>query len=196
MRSRRILLPMMLLIIAGCAGHERTVLLPDREGRGSVLVVTGSRGEIFLDKPYMAADVYSDGRIETTVLGPEAVNRQFGPALSAQPPIPASFTVYFVEDSDELTSESKPTMEKMKAELLRRPFPEMTVIGHTDSVGTAAYNDSLSLKRAEAVRRMLLQAGVSARSIEVAGRGSRELLIPTQEGVSEPRNRRVEINVR
>lgn len=196
MHSQRLLVLIALFVFMGCAGHDRTVLLPDREGRSSALVVKTTRGETVLDKPYQAADVYQDGRVETKVLNPDAVSRQFGEALATQPPLPVSFTVYFIEGSDELTSESKPIMADIKEALLRRPFPEITVIGHTDSVGTATYNDTLSLKRAEAVRRILLQEGISAVSIDVAGRGSRELLVPTQDGVSEPRNRRVDISVR
>ena len=69
------------------------------------------------------------------------------------------------------------------------------MIGHADSVGRTAFNDSLSLKRADAVRRILIQAGIRAGKIDTVGRGSREPLVPTAEGVSEPRNRRVEIIV-
>ena len=196
MRVHWILISVVLLVVLGCASHDRALLLPDQEGRSGVLVVKSSRGETVLDKPYNAADIYPNGRVEMKTLNPEAVDRQFGQALAAKPPKPVSLTLYFIEGSDELTSESKPIMEKIKSELTRRPFPEITVIGHTDSVGTVAYNDALSLKRAEAVRRVLVQAGISAVSIDVAGRGSRELLVQTKEGVSEPRNRRVEISVR
>ena len=70
------------------------------------------------------------------------------------------------------------------------------VIGHTDTVGSLAYNDKLSLARAERLRDMLVELGIPAERIHVAGRGKRELLVPTEDNVSEPRNRRVEINVR
>jgi outer membrane protein OmpA-like peptidoglycan-associated protein len=70
------------------------------------------------------------------------------------------------------------------------------VIGHTDSVGTLAYNDRLSLARAERVREMLVAMGIPAARIQAAGRGKRELLVPTDDNVAEARNRRVEINVR
>lgn len=196
MRAKWILTLMVLAVFLGCAGHDRAVLLPDQEGRSGALVVKSSQGETILDKPYRAADVYSSGRVETKTLGPEAVRQQFGQALAAQPPKPVSFMLYFLEGGDELTPESKPAMKQIKAELTRRPFPEITVIGHTDSVGTDEYNDALSLKRAEAVRRILVEAGIAAILIDVAGRGSREMLVQTKAGVSEPRNRRVEINVR
>jgi len=70
------------------------------------------------------------------------------------------------------------------------------VIGHTDTVGADAFNDKLSLERAQTVREILIGMGVPAQNITAAGRGRRELLVPTADNVSEPRNRRVELNVR
>jgi OOP family OmpA-OmpF porin len=197
MRTQWLVTILILTVVAGCAGTPlRAVLLPDQEGRVGAITVKAAQGETILDQPYQAADVLAGNRIETTILDPAVVQKQFGQALSAQPPRPVSFTVYFIEGRDELTPDSKPLMDKIKAELTRRPFPQITVIGHTDRVGSIADNDKLSLKRAEAVRRMLIQAGIAASLIDVEGRGPRELLVPTDDGVAEPRNRRVEISVR
>jgi outer membrane protein OmpA-like peptidoglycan-associated protein len=63
-------------------------------------------------------------------------------------------------------------------------------------VGGLDYNDQLSRARAERTREMLVSLGIPADRIEAAGRGKRELLVHTDENVSEARNRRVEINVR
>lgn len=196
MLARCFLIIMLLSALIGCGGHERAVLLPDQKGNSGALIIKSAGEETILDQPYSAADVYADGQIKTRVLDPDFVRQQYGETLSALPPRPISFTLYFFADRDELTPESLPVMEQVKAELSRRPFPEIIVIGHTDTVASAAYNDPLSLKRAEAVRQMLLQAGISAILIDVAGRGSRELIVQTKDGVSEPLNRRVEINVR
>lgn len=196
MRARLIFILVTLIVVSGCARYDRVVLLPGKDIRPGVLVVKSAQGEALLDQPFKTADVYSDGSIETKVLDSETVSRQFGPALSAQPPRPVSFTLYFIEGTNELTPESLPVLEQVKTELKQRTFPEIFIIGHTDSLGSTDYNDSLSLKRAEAIRNVFLQAGISALSIDVAGRGSREKLVPTKEGVFEPRNRRVEISVR
>ena len=84
----------------------------------------------------------------------------------------------------------------IKAELAARPAPEIVVTGHTDRVASLAYNDELSLKRAQAVRSALIAAGIDAAQIEVAGRGEREPAVATADEVDEERNRRVEITVR
>ncbi len=198
MRTRWIMTILLLPLIIGCAAKPnlRVVLLPDQAKSAGSVIIKSPQSEVTLDQSYMAADVYEDNKIESKVLDPEAVQKQFGQALSAQPLRPVSYILYFIVEKDELTSESKMIMNKIKVELEQRPFPQIIVIGHTDRIGTDAYNDALALKRAEMVRRILIEAGFSAAGIETAGRGSRELLVPTGEGVPEPQNRRVEISIR
>ncbi len=84
----------------------------------------------------------------------------------------------------------------MLSEIAKHPVPDIVVIGHTDSVGSDTFNDALALRRAETVRAMLIGRGLAPDSIVAVGRGKRELLVPTPDGVAEPRNRRVEIVVR
>ena len=96
----------------------------------------------------------------------------------------------------ELTPESKPILAQVIAEIARLPAPKIVVIGHTDRVGTLARNDALSLQRAGRMRDELVKAGVDPAKIRVEGRGEREPLVPTADEVAEPRNRRVEINIR
>ena len=95
-----------------------------------------------------------------------------------------------------MTPDSEREVERVFAEIAARPYPEILVIGHTDAVGNAQFNDQLSRQRAQRVRDDLVKRGIPADRIEVSGRGKREPLIPTSQGVSEPKNRRVEINVR
>lgn len=175
---------------------DRVVLLPQSDGRPSAVVVKSAKGETVLDRPYAAVAVGSAGTLAVGATDAEAVRARYGAALAAHAPRPVSYVVYFVTGKEELTPESGPELDQVKAELLRRPAPEIAVIGHTDSVGSAPDNDALSLRRARFVRDVLVAAGIDATGIETAGRGERELLVPTADGVAEPKNRRVEINVR
>ena len=120
----------------------------------------------------------------------------FGAALAAQPARPRSFQLYFIEGSDTFTDETRRTVEQIFGEIARRPAPEIAVVGHTDRVGSDQSNDALSLKRAEFVRGELIKRGLAPDGIQASGRGEREPIVPTADGVSEPRNRRVEIIVR
>ena len=95
-----------------------------------------------------------------------------------------------------MTPESEREVERVFAEIAARPYPEILVIGHTDAVGNAQFNDQLSRQRAQRVRDDLIKRGIAADRIEVSGRGKREPLVKTSSDVAEPRNRRVEIIVR
>ncbi len=109
---------------------------------------------------------------------------------------PTSFLVYFVEGTDELNPDAKRAIDRVAAEIAKRPAPEIAIVGHTDFVGTDQYNDSLSLQRAVRVKDLLVRRGIPAKIIQTAGRGKREPLVKTSDAVAEPRNRRVEIIVR
>lgn len=184
------------VFVAGCATPTgEVVLLPSPDGHASVLAVKQGEREVVLDKPYAAA--------ETTTQGPRSfessakdVEARFGNALAAQPARPQTFTLYFVEGSNELTDASKRVFESVFPDIARHSVPDIVVIGHTDSVGTDAYNDKLSLQRADAVRDALVARGIPAMDIVAEGRGKRDPLVATGEGVSEARNRRVEVIVR
>jgi len=175
---------------------ERVVLLPGPDGKAGVVEVTTSTGSILLDQPYAAAAIGSHGSINAVREDAATVHARYGAALIAQPVRPVSFSVFFIRGKDEFTEESKPLVEKLKAEIAQRPAPEIMVIGHTDRVGSEASNDALSHKRAEAMRVELISAGIAASSISIAGRGEREPLVPTADEEAEPKNCRVEVNVR
>ncbi len=124
------------------------------------------------------------------------VRQSFGVAIEALPARPTTFLLYFVTATDEPTDESKEELKKILAELRQRAVPDIMVVGHTDTVGESEANDLLSARRAERTKGFLVEIGIPARQIQTAGRGERELLVPTADNVDEPRNRRVEINVR
>ena len=69
----------------------------------------------------------------------------------------------------------------------------ITATGHTDTMGTAAYNMALSERRAKAVQKQLEHLGIPAGEIVVHWKGKSEPLVQTGDGVKEPQNRRVEI---
>lgn len=182
------------LLLAACAS-ERVVLLPSPDGKASALLLNPGQNEQRLEQPY-AASVRRAGNHQPYQATAAEVQERFGPALAAQPQRPRSFVVYFQDGSDALTAESLATFDVVKAEIKNRGAAEVTVIGHTDRVGSLQANDALSLKRAAMVREALLAAGLDGKLIELAGRGEREPLVPTEDEVAEPKNRRVEINVR
>lgn len=182
------------LLLSACAS-ERVVLLPSADGSTGAVVVRDAKGEYRLDKPYEGTVRRLGGNRPESVSA-EVVNETFGAALAALPPRASSYILYFQPGGNQLTPDSQTELKRMLAVLASHPAPEVRVIGHTDSVGNARSNEALSMQRAEAVRDQLVKAGVAASSIEAVGRGERELLVLTADEVDEPRNRRVEINLR
>jgi outer membrane protein OmpA-like peptidoglycan-associated protein len=171
-------------------------LLPGPDGKVGAVVVKPLNGdERLLDQAY-AQVVAGSTEAQLAALSASDVQARYGQTLSAQPPRPLSLTVYFKSGSDQPADESLAAVEELKKAMRERPAPEIVVIGHTDRVGKLEDNDKLSLKRAEAMRSALVAVGVPGTAIEVAGRGEREPLVATADEVAEPRNRRVEINIR
>jgi len=188
-----------LLPLVGCARPARTdlyVLMPGADGKTGALSVESGGKQAVLDQPYAAVRVKESGLVEPGSVTEQEARQAFGAALAAQPGRPTSFVLYFLENRDELTPDSRQTLSSVVDEIARRPAPEIVVIGHTDRVGPVPYNDTLSLRRAERVRDELVKVGIAADRIRVEGRGEREPLVPTPDEVAEPRNRRVEISVR
>jgi OOP family OmpA-OmpF porin len=196
--SRRVSCSALIALVAmcaGCATHERIILLPESNGGPTSLSVRQGEHAVLLDHAFAAADltIADPWRYEAT---PDEVRATFGDALAARPARPAHFTLYFIEGSDDLTEDSKQTLDRMFADLDKRPVRDIVIVGHTDAVGSDQYNDTLARKRADSVSALLVARGVAQRDIVAIGRGKRELLIATPDGIAEPRNRRVEIVVR
>jgi outer membrane protein OmpA-like peptidoglycan-associated protein len=197
----RIVSILLAALVAGCCAAPASrpalfAVIPAGDGHvGSIVVTQGSQTRV-IDSAYAAQRLGADGALTASKLTEAEVKEAFGPTLAALPGHPATFLLYFLEGKDELTPESKTELEKVFAELKRRPLPDIVVIGHTDTMGSLPFNDRLSLARAERLREMMIPLGIPAERITAAGRGKRELLVPTDDMVSEPRNRRVEINVR
>ncbi len=204
--------PVAVAVLAACAmtgcgpkripplrpGQAQVVLLPD-PGDAAVgrAVVSNPAGGVALAAARESTTA-SPGRppAPVTVLSEDDANRLFGDLLSTLPPAPEHFVLYFRFESDDLTDESRALLPKVLEALRTRPFPDVAVVGHTDTTGSAAGNVELGLRRANAIRAQLVQAGIGAAVIDVTSHGEADLLVKTADQVLEPRNRRVEITVR
>lgn len=184
------------LMMGTSTPQETVVLLPSADGHKGVLVVE-RRGERYvLDQPYATSRTDGTDRMQVSVLSDEQVKQVFGGTVSALPARPTSFLLHFVTGTDELTEDAKGELQKILDEIKQRPYPDILVIGHTDTVGELEANDRLSAQRAERMKGYLTGIGIAEDRIRVSGRGEREPVVPTADNVDEPRNRRVEINVR
>ena len=187
-------LALLALGLAGCA-HSSMVLLPDEDGGHGQVAILESGG-----KPTDAIVGEANSRASlggTPSIKPVGALRPEETALVSDLPPPAkSFTLYFLEGTTDMTPESAPVLEELRAEIAKRPGAEVQVTGHTDTVGSAADNDALSQKRAEEILNLLASKGFDRSIMSAVGRGERELKVPTADNVESPTNRRVEVIVR
>lgn len=185
-----------LVLVAGCAPTSRVTLLPQADGTPSAVVMETSNGRQVVDKPYQTAEVSRQGGLSTDQTSAEKVREQFPRLLALQPAPSQRFTLNFEPGTANLTAESLAELEAVIAVANARAGGEIIVTGHTDRQGTLEANDTLSLQRAQALRRLLVDRGFAAERIDAVGRGEREPLVPTDDEVAEPRNRRANIVVR
>ena len=89
----------------------------------------------------------------------------------------------------------RPVLDNLASSLNQHPITTITIVGHTDSTGSDAVNNPLSINRAAAVRDYLTARGVSAQRIAIDGRGSRQPIADNSTASGRAMNRRVEIFV-
>lgn len=186
-----------LMLLSACStAPDKITLLPNPDGTvGAVIVKTGSATQV-LDKPYTQVAVAKGGAIEQTANTQASVQTQYRDLLAAQPPRPKTYTINFLFDSaTQLAPESAATVQKLKADLVTWPAPHLSVVGHTDLAGAQDFNDKLSIQRAKSVAAFLVKAGIPVQQIEIAGRGKREPVLRTADGVPNQANRRVVITI-
>ena len=107
--------------------------------------------------------------------------------------IPAD--VSFDTGRSDIKSNFRPVLERFAQTLNDNPAATVSIIGHTDSTGSAAINDPLSVDRAARTRDFLSQRGISPNRIMIDGRGEREPIASNDSDSGRARNRRVEIYV-
>lgn len=110
-----------------------------------------------------------------------------------QSPAIADFWVFFDHDSAAISAVGTATIRAYVQYMARTPKVRVVVTSHTDRPGAAAYNMNLSQRRAEAIRKALIDEGVSSDRITLKALGETQPLVQTPDGVKEPQNRRVEL---
>ena len=103
--------------------------------------------------------------------------------------------ISFATGRADIQANFAPILDRFADGLRNNPNAEVRIIGHTDSTGSDAINDPLSLQRAESTRNYLTSRGIGGTSIQVQGMGSRQPVASNDTAEGRGRNRRVEIFV-
>jgi outer membrane protein OmpA-like peptidoglycan-associated protein len=112
------------------------------------------------------------------------------------PPGPKQFTIFFGFGKCNITAEADAVLSEAAAAAKSTGSASVAIVGHADSVGSSASNQTLSECRADAAKASLVGKGVPEGAISTSGKGESELVVQTGDGVKEPQNRRATIDVK
>lgn len=199
---------LVLLAGAGCTRQAPQPVAP--QPRDLVVLVpdpdTSEVGRLSVSTPAGQVELSGAGESTTVargeapgpmaILDDQTIQGMFGSTLAMLPPAAESFDLYFETGRDTLTPESAALLPQVIARARARAVPEVSVIGHTDTTGTAESNVVLGLSRATRIRDLLIEAGLEADLIEVTSHGESTPLVATPDNTPEARNRRVEVSIR
>jgi len=132
-------------------------------------------------------------RYAFNVVPPSAPQAVVAPAAPPQVTPARSYLVFFDWDRADLTARARQIIADAAQASTRVQTTRIEVSGHADRTGTAAYNQALSMRRAETVAGELVRDGVGRSAIDIHAYGDTKPLVATAPGVREPQNRRVEI---
>lgn len=189
---KRVFALALLAATAACAPQSTVVLVADADGHVGRIQVEGAGGAVLLDQPNTASVASAGERPSPAKALDEArIKRTWADALAAMPDRPLTFQLYFSSGTADLLPEAKDLVLQAVGLAKTRPHVFIMIAGHADAVGSDEVNDRISRRRAEVVRNLVIEQGLPPRAIAASSHGKRNPLVPTKDGVAEPRNRRV-----
>ncbi len=156
---------------------------------GQVLQDRGTFKDIFNHEALIGIR-YAFGRPPAAPPPAEATSAQ---AMAPAPEPSRTYLVFFDWDRADLTARARQIVAEAAQASTHVRTTRIDVNGYTDLSGTAAYNQRLSVRRAQSVEAELVRDGVNRSEISIHGFGESSPLVQTAQGVREPQNRRVEI---
>jgi len=114
-------------------------------------------------------------------------------AIACRGSTESGFVAYFGFNESNITDRARQTLDAVVAAVNKLGTTALSVVGHTDTVGSVEFNQGLSETRAREVADALMARGIPAGAMTLAGRSENEPAVNTGDGVREPQNRRVEI---
>jgi len=174
------------------------VLLPDPDGKVGEVVVKSKKGSQVLNRARQFTGMDNPDELPWSpkILDENQVKTFFGKAIGAQPEPPIRFILYFKMGTTALTAGSTKIIPDIIMAIKSRKSNDIRIAGHTDRVASESFNRKLSFNRANRITEIFVSKGVNRNSIKISFHGESNPLIKTADGVPEPKNRRVEVNVR
>jgi outer membrane protein OmpA-like peptidoglycan-associated protein len=173
------------------------VLIPDEAGTVGRISVERDHAKDELSVPYTAEETDAGGKaLGVFATDEKTVDAAFSGALAGTPRKPVIYVIFFLNGQTVLEPRSVDTLNATITAARTTQFADISVVGHSDSVGNDDTNLVLSMFRAQTIRAALVSGGVSPSVIDVGYHGANNPRVPWPRGVPEPENRRVEVTIR
>lgn len=157
----------------------------------------GCDGAIVAAKPAPAAPAAAPAPAPKAAPAPAVVAPK--PAPAPQPPVATKVTyaadAFFDFDKSVLKPEGKAKLDDLVGKVKGINLEVIIAVGHTDSVGSDAYNQKLSVRRSEAVKAYLVSKGIEKNRVYTEGKGEKQPVADNKTKEGRAKNRRVEIEV-
>ncbi|OUS16123.1 hypothetical protein A9Q97_02545 [Rhodospirillales bacterium 47_12_T64] len=190
----KLLFPLLLLALAACSTPRGNyvILLAEDDGSVGEISVTNDQGTQTLSTINTVVEIPENkAPKKPRELADDIVAKLVAETEGAQPPQPLSFFFFFGFDSDALTDDSRVIFEAVLAEIKTRKTVDISLIGHTDSIGSVEYNRALGLRRAGRLRDLLVENGVVVSAIDIKSLGEDDPLSDGNIENDKALNRRV-----
>ncbi len=177
---------------------KTTVVLLDNGSPHNAVLVSSDTGDVLVDRPYSYTTLRDPNQNPALLQkgDPQTIRNQFSHELNALPQKPDSLLFYFEAGTSTLSESSKNQLNTLLVLIHKHAPAVIDIIGHSDRAGDAQLNDALALQRAHSVQNYLADHNITLTHLSVVSHGENDPLIFTKDGISEPRNRRVEVVVR
>lgn len=176
---------------------ETTISLAPNKKESNAIVLKADNKSFDIDKPMAYVDLSSnDKKPSKGIYTKTQFEKKFKDLLAIKVKKPSSLYIYFDTGDDKLTNKNNESLKQVIKELQKRKTRDITIIGHTDTVGTYQDNLQLSKKRVSRVKKWLLSQKFQLNTLTTEHYGENDLLVQTADNVNEPQNRRVEIFIR
>jgi OmpA-OmpF porin, OOP family len=179
-----------------------------QNGSGELVWKNGTNELCWRDANWTPATAAAgcDGALAPVAPAPAAVVAPAAPAAAAPAPAPApqppaatkvtyAADAFFDFDKAVLKPEGKAKLDDLVGKVQGINLEVIIAVGHTDSVGTDAYNQKLSVRRAEAVKAYLVSKGIEKNRVYTEGKGEKQPVADNKTAEGRAKNRRVEIEV-
>lgn len=176
-----------------------------RNGSGDLVWKNGTQDLCWRDANWTPATaaVGCDGAIVAPKAAPAPAPKAVpAPAPKAAAPAPAAATkvtyaadAFFDFDKAVLKAEGKAKLDDLVSKVKGINLEVIIAVGHTDSVGSDAYNQKLSVKRSDAVKAYLVSKGIEKNRVYTEGKGEKQPVADNKTSAGRSKNRRVEIEV-